>query len=202
MGALSTEELGLIGSWVIFYALHSLLASTKVKRILQGKWGMTDKNYRLGYSILATLSFLVILFQILTLPNRSLIPSGGWVEKAGYFLATLGVITCMRALKGVAWTEFLGFKAEEKPAELRQDGFYARTRHPLYLGIWLIFLGYVGVSGSLGAIIHWVCLSIYLPFGIDWEEKKLVQVFGDTYRTYQQAVPIFFPNPLKKGPKP
>ena len=40
-----------MGSWVGFYALHSILASTKVKRILQEKWGMTDKNYRLGYSL-------------------------------------------------------------------------------------------------------------------------------------------------------
>ena len=45
-------------------------------------------------------------------------------------------------------------------------------------------------------------LSVYLPFGIYWEEQKLINSFGQTYRDYQAKVPAFFPNPLKKGPKP
>ncbi len=199
---LSTAELGLIGSWVSFYALHSILASTKVKRILQEKWGMKDKNYRLGYSLFSTFLFVPILIQILILPARPLFEQSGLWEKAGYFLATLGVIISLKSFRGISISSFLGLSSPAGQEELRQDGLYAKTRHPMYLGIWLIFLGYFLTAGTLGSLIHWICLSVYLPFGIYWEEQKLIKTFGQTYLNYQHQIPAFFPNPLKKGPKP
>ncbi len=199
---LATAELGLIGSWVLFYGSHSALGSTKVKRILQGKWGISDKNYRLGYSLLSTILFAGILFQILVLPARPMIAMSGFWEKGGYFLATLGVIISLRSLRGISVSAFLGITSQPSQESLRKEGLYAKTRHPMYLGIWLIFLGYFLTAGTLGSLIHWFCLSVYLPFGIYWEEQKLIKTFGQSYLDYQQHVPVFFPNPLKKGPKP
>jgi methanethiol S-methyltransferase len=76
---------------------------------------------------------------------------------------------------------------------LIQKGMYNRVRHPLYLGLTLVFLGYFLVAGTTGSLIHLACLILYLPFGIYFEERKLLALYGETYKKYKDQVPAFFP---------
>ena len=75
---------------------------------------------------------------------------------------------------------------------------FARMRHPLYLGLVLIFVGYFMVSTTIGSLIHLVCLVIYLPFGIYFEEKNLLEKFGAAYEDYREKVPAILPLKRKK----
>lgn len=88
---------------------------------------------------------------------------------------------------------FLGIKPADQNEALFQSGWYARVRHPLYLGLAMIFLGYFLVAGTVSALIHLICLIIYLPIGIYFEEQNLVDQFGQEYIAYQKKVPAFFP---------
>ena len=194
------EDLFMILSWVIFYSLHTLLASTKLKRILEAKWPGKMKRYRLFYSTLFSLLFTGILVQGLFLPSRILFPATPYLTYLGYMLAALGVIIGSRSMKEISFSSFLGlYKASDNaPDRLVDHGIYSWIRHPLYLGLVLIFLGYFIVSGSSGALIHLLCLISYLPVGIYFEEKNLLEKYGSAYEDYRRKVSALLPLKIKK----
>lgn len=188
-------------SWGLFYFLHTALAASKLKRILESKWPSHYKWYRLFYSVLSGILFLGILIQAMLLPVDLIFSKGSFNQYAGYMVTTAGVIILMRSAKQISLGSFLGLRAKtEKNAEpeLIISDIYSQIRHPLYFGLLAIFLGYFLVSGTVGALIHLGCLIVYLPVGIYFEEKNLIAEFGDQYRNYQKEVPAFFPKIHKK----
>lgn len=191
----------MILSWGLFYSLHTALASGKLKRFLEAKWPQEMKWYRLFYTLFSTLLFIGILVQALFLPNQKMLETSPNLSYVGYMLATLGVVLTSRSLKEISFSSFLGLsgKKNEPTEHLVIRGIYSKIRHPLYLGLILIFLGYFLVSGTVGALIHLSCLIGYLPFGIYFEEKNLLKKYGEAYADYQKTVPAIFPLKLKKG---
>lgn len=194
------EDLLLILSWAIFYSLHTLLASTKLKRILEAKWPIQMKSYRLFYSVLFLLMFYGILVQALFLPFRPLVLPTPFFTYLGYMMSALGLIIISRSLREISFTSFLGFSTTSKENfdQLIEHGIYSRLRHPLYMGFLLIFIGYFMVSATIGSLIHLFCLVIYLPMGIYFEEKKLLEKFGVAYENYQKKVPAILPLKRRK----
>jgi protein-S-isoprenylcysteine O-methyltransferase Ste14 len=191
----------MILSWVFFYALHTFLASGKLKRFLEAKWPMQMKWYRLFYSLFSLILFLGILIQALFLPAQTLFTQNPNLTYVGYILATMGMVLISRSLKAISFSSFLGLSVtkEELGQPLIINGIYSWLRHPLYFGLMLVFLGYFLVAGTLGAGIHLGCLLIYLPIGIYFEEQNLVGKYGKAYQEYQKTVPALFPIKLKKG---
>jgi protein-S-isoprenylcysteine O-methyltransferase Ste14 len=188
-------------SWALFYILHTALAASKLKRILESKWPDHYKWYRLFYSILSTILFMGILIQAMFLPAVSIFSTNPYSQYAGYMVATAGVIVLLRSAKQISLSSFLGVRPISKSPEKTEliiSGIYSKVRHPLYVGLLGIFLGYFLVSGTVGALIHLGCLMVYLPIGIYFEEKNLLAEFGDRYRDYQKEVPAFFPKLHKK----
>lgn len=190
-------------SWTIFYGFHSFLAATKLKRILARKLGKAFKWYRIFYSVFSTMFFLGIVLQSLYVPHEVLLHQSGLSTYLGYLIASFGTIVVLKASKQISISSFLGFNpSNEISAErLVVQGWYARVRHPLYAGLILIFGGYFLIAGSYTAGVHLVCLLIYLPFGIYFEEQNLVSIYGDQYRDYRKNVPAIIPQlwKSKKG---
>lgn len=182
-------------SWAIFYTLHSFLAASKLKRKLTKPLGNTFKWYRLFYSLFSSLFFLGILYQSLFVPLKILIPIQSFHRYIGYFLATLGTMIAVKASKQISLSSFIGINVntDSKHPKLVTEGWYGRMRHPLYAGLILIFGGYFLASGSYSAAIHLICLVLYLPFGIYFEEQKLFQIYGEQYRSYCKNIPAIFP---------
>jgi len=91
-----------------------------------------------------------------------------------------------------------------KQKELDTSGPYAFTRNPLYLGSFLITIGFGVASGvwwlALIAVVFF--LSIYLPV-INVETSELEKVIGEPYIEYGRHVPRFLPRlmPWKKSDK-
>jgi len=73
-------------------------------------------------------------------------------------------------------------------------GPYAYTRNPLYLGSFLIGLGFtIGADRlGLGLAFALLFLGIYVPV-MRVESATLSELFGEKYRQYAEAVPLFFP---------
>ncbi|SFU08437.1 Protein-S-isoprenylcysteine O-methyltransferase Ste14 [Algoriphagus locisalis] len=181
-------------SWIIFYTLHTLLASSKLKRILEVKWGGGFKWYRLIYTTLSTLLFLGIIILALLVPKTSLFLKSGLTDYLGYMLAGFGTIIATKSSRNYSLKRFLGFSsAVNEEEQLVTTGLYAKVRHPLYSGLVLIFMGYFLFAGTISALIHLVCLLVYLPFGIYFEEKNLVEKFGEDYKNYREEVPALIP---------
>jgi len=81
-----------------------------------------------------------------------------------------------------------------KNSELAVSGPYAYTRNPLYLGSFLLGLGFTVASGQplLGLLFAALFLGIYLPV-MRVEAATLSRLFGEDYRRYSSAVPLFLP---------
>lgn len=81
-----------------------------------------------------------------------------------------------------------------KVSELDTSGPYAYTRNPLYLGSFLITVGFAGASGVwwLAVIAIIFFLGIYLPV-MNVEKSELEEVLGEEYRSYVRDVPVFVP---------
>ncbi|WP_233553638.1 methyltransferase family protein [Algoriphagus lacus] len=188
-------------SWGLFYSLHSALAASKLKRILKAKWPSAYKWYRLFYAVLSTLLFMGIIIQALVMPVKEVFFPSKFGQYAGYMIATGGVMIFLKSIKEISMKSFLGLRPNEQFEEepkLVTTGMYTQVRHPLYLGMLFIFIGFFLVSGTVGALIHLICLLVYLPLGIYFEEKNLIAQFGESYLEYQKEVPAFFPKIHKK----
>ena len=83
--------------------------------------------------------------------------------------------------------------AEQRNGKLLHDGIYRAVRHPRYLSAGLgviavaLFVDYVGV---------YVLVLLLFPLGypmLVFEERDLVDRFGEEYRQYQREVPRILP---------
>src|SRR5437016_7756716 len=81
-----------------------------------------------------------------------------------------------------------------KNEALATDGPYAYTRNPLYVGSFLIGLGFTIAAGRLilGAVFAALFLGIYVPV-MRVEATTLAELFGEDYRRYAKSVPLFLP---------
>ena len=89
-----------------------------------------------------------------------------------------------------------------KDATLTTSGPYAWTRNPLYLGSFLLGLGFAVMSGSWIATAVIVLPSfIVYPNVIRNEEAHLRRLFPDQFPDYCKNVPRFFPHfrPVQKS---
>lgn len=89
--------------------------------------------------------------------------------------------------------------ALERPEELVVSGPYALSRHPMYVGWWLIQLGSGSLAGS-----SWVLVT--LPAGIliehryvRDEEAVLAELFPQSYPEYAARVPRYLAFPWAQG---
>jgi protein-S-isoprenylcysteine O-methyltransferase Ste14 len=81
-----------------------------------------------------------------------------------------------------------------KNDELAVSGPYAYTRNPLYLGSFIIGLGFTIAAGRLllGALFLLLFLGIYLPV-MRIEARTVARLFGERYSKYADHVPMFLP---------
>jgi len=110
----------------------------------------------------------------------------GWVLMlfglAGYDSGRLGGTQQIRNhRKGVV-------EPEDEP--LRTDGLHRFVRHPLYSAGFLILWGRVVDEFSLATAI-WG--SAYLVIGTYFEERWLLNHYGQSYAEYRKRVPAFIP---------
>jgi len=85
---------------------------------------------------------------------------------------------------------------------LAVSGPYAYTRNPLYLGSFILGLGFTIGSGKwwLGIVFAALFLGIYLPV-MRVESATLAKLFGEKFQAYAADVPLFLPRltPYRSG---
>ncbi len=120
---------------------------------------------------------LVAAYLVFSQPTRALLWAGG---------AVAGVGLALRAIAA-------GYL--DKNASLATAGPYAYTRNPLYLGSFLLGLGFALAGGSwvLGLAFLVLFFAIYWPV-IRYEEESLAHQFEETYKRYAAVVPLLIPN--------
>lgn len=77
---------------------------------------------------------------------------------------------------------------------LVKNGPYAFVRHPSYLGAFLAFIGSaIILEAWIGLVIAIVAMLIAYYTRIKYEEKALVQTFGEQYEVYQSETKKMLP---------
>ena len=81
-----------------------------------------------------------------------------------------------------------------KNEALAITGPYAYTRNPLYLGSFLMGLGFTIAAGQVLLVLVFIVmiLGIYLPV-MRVESATLAQLFGKKFDRYAEEVPLLFP---------
>lgn len=81
-----------------------------------------------------------------------------------------------------------------KNQNLAISGPYAYTRNPLYVGSFIMGVGFTIASGVwwLAILFALLFLGIYLPV-MRVEAQELTAIFGESFEKYAQKVPLFIP---------
>lgn len=181
----------LVAAWTIYLAVHSILASVKVKTLAY-KY-ITPRRYRLLYSILSIVWILGLLYLNGAAPGKALFEKSPVSEYAALLMAGAGILLLRAAFKQYSLKEFLGLQASSEESGLKRSGILARIRHPVYSATLLITLGFLLYDPRVPTLISMLCIWIYLPAGIYFEEKKLIKKHGEAYLTYKNEVPALIP---------
>ena len=92
----------------------------------------------------------------------------------------------------VNWTQ--KWRGDAKIGQFITAGPYAYIRHPLYLGTFLLGLGFCIIVGSV-----WLALTALVSYGMIYrrkmrqEEAVLQEEWGETFERYRAAVPRWVP---------
>lgn len=203
MIAAAVDVLIIILLFASFGVLHSFLASLKVKQYLNRRLGKHIAFYRLFYNV-SSIIYLVLIFDLAPRPDIQLY---NLPEPFDIII----LVPQLFGLAGIFWTlryfcarEFLGVnqiirwfnneynvKELDEHLTLRIGGPYRYSRHPLYF--FSITLLLFRAEMNLYYLVFLFCIAAYFVIGSYFEEKKLVEQFGDIYKKYQNAVPRIIP---------
>jgi methanethiol S-methyltransferase len=177
--------------------LHSWLAALTTKKRVRGVFGEgLDRFYRLLYIGVALLTLIPILAMVVLLPSQLLwvIPTP-WLYGTLFiqFLALIGLLITVRQIDVMSLIGLrqMTIPSAEKDGELVTSGTYGLVRHPLYL-FSIILFWLLPYMTDLGLTFVIAC-TIYFFVGSVYEEQKMVAVFGDVYKQYQEDVPRIIP---------
>lgn len=182
-------------AWLLYGTIHSFMASNYFKNFAEKILGKYFRFYRLIYNILAFALLIPVFAVQFSTEKQALWQVSNYQSILGKTIAICGVFLVSKALQGYDLREFSGIdynKSQEKN-ELKSDGLLKYMRHPIYFGILIFVWGMFVTEASTRSLTSAVAVTIYLFVGIYFEEKKLIEVFGEKYKKYQHDVPMLIP---------
>ena len=183
--------------WCVYFFLHSALADPQVKETVYNTFPWMERWYRLIYSIIAFDGLALLLWVSLLNPVR-VWEYAGWEWFPAVVLIAMGGTVMYRCARSFDLLVFMGIRMKEKKNPLSNSGLittgmYRYVRHPLYTGTILFAIGWFLLYPIWSFVVFMVCMFIYLPIGMYFEEKKLVHEFGEEYRKYRKRVKKLIP---------
>jgi hypothetical protein len=159
------------------------MASSRIEK-MGNRTGLAGLIDRLRYHEASRQGFGLILLLVCAWFTA---PAGETRILAGFALAVVGEVWRIYAA-GVI----------RKNRELASTGAYSLVRHPLYLGNFLILVGFAIAGGNLVvmAVVAFFFL-FYYPAAIRYEDHKLEGIFGEEWRAWSRNIPGMFPTSLR-----
>jgi protein-S-isoprenylcysteine O-methyltransferase Ste14 len=182
-------------SWLLYGVIHSFMASNYFKIFAEKIMGKYFPFYRIIYNVLA-FTLLIPVFAVQFSTKKEVFwQASDYQSITGKAIAICGVLLISKALQGYDLREFSGldFNKGQEKNEFKSDGLLKYMRHPIYFGILIFVWGIFVSDASTRSLTSAVAVTIYLFIGIYFEEKKLIEVFGEKYEKYQQDVPMLIP---------
>jgi len=188
----------LIAAWIVYFVIHSLLASDRVKQYILRINPVASTFYRLVYNLIALVLLVPVALAYRHANEAFLYGLDWWHQVIGMTLSLFGLYILVVGFKNYNPDEFLGtYQLKTRrpfhPEKLVVDGWNGIVRHPLYLGGLLFGWGLLVIWPTSSLLITNVLVSGYLIIGTMLEEKKLIREFGEEYRAYQKTTSMLIP---------
>lgn len=181
----------------LFAIQHSVMARQWFKRA----WTkiIPQPIERSTYVLLASLVLLLLFWQWRPMHNviwdvqnptgRIVLQGLFWMGWGGVLFSTylvdhfslFGLKQVYRYLKGLS----------EEPTPFKTPVLYKVVRHPLYLGFIVAFWSTPRMT--LGHLFFAAVCTAYIVLAIQFEERDLIEFYGDSYRKYRTQVSMLLP---------
>lgn len=127
-----------------------------------------------------------------------------WKSVHELWLFILGLLIVLAGLGIRYWAvSYIGTISRTRAARfgpLMSAGPFALVRNPLYVGNFLIWIGFVVSSGLLWMLpVAWALFALQYSAIVRFEEAALVQHFGESYESYLRDVPRWTLNLSRSG---
>jgi protein-S-isoprenylcysteine O-methyltransferase Ste14 len=148
---------------------------------------------RIGAVLFRNRSWLPVLFIAVPLLVPGRMSRTNWIVGALIIIAGEAI-----RLAGVAAAGTVTRRRSRNVQRLVTYGIFAWGRNPLYVGNFLIWMGFVVISG-----VFWFLPLAILIFAVEYtlivryEEGVLESIFGAEYLAYKQSTPRWFMRPPK-----
>jgi protein-S-isoprenylcysteine O-methyltransferase Ste14 len=147
-----------------------------------------ETAWQLGSFVVA-----ILVFRLAAHDLRRVTDHSRWLELPGLVLLVVstGFAVWARVRLGRMWSSSPNVLRTDH--ELRTDGPYAITRHPIYTGLIGMLLGTVLVNGLGDSLAFLVLGAAFLAARIPIEERLMSRAFPDEYARYRERVPRLVP---------
>ncbi|MBC7582476.1 isoprenylcysteine carboxylmethyltransferase family protein [Tardiphaga sp. vice352] len=110
---------------------------------------------------------------------------------AAVFLLSLWLFRRSHEDLGRQWSASLEIREGH---QIVRNGVYSRIRHPMYTSFWLWALAQaLLLPNTMAAMSGLVAIGILFFTRIDFEERMLIEAFGEDYRTYMRETKRIIP---------
>ncbi len=184
--------------WIGFFAVHSIMASTLLKKKVDALHPVLKSYYRIFFNLISAALLFPIVNVFSHLPLEYIFIATTYYQVVGIILSLAGFYIIIDSFKNYNIGEFIGtFQLknhhEFHPSQLIRSGWNGIVRHPLYFGGILLAIGMFIISPTIKLGLTNLLIFCYLYIGTIWEEKKLILEFGDDYRRYKAEVSMLLP---------
>jgi len=146
---------------------------------------------RIGAVLFRHRGWLPVPFLLVPLLARGAMGPRHWI--LGFALIVLGEAI---RLAGVAAAGTVTRRRSRTVQRLVTYGIFSWMRNPLYVGNFLIWMGFTVISGVLWFIpVAVVLFAIEYTLIVRYEEGVLESIFGQEYLAYKSRTPRWFPRP-------
>jgi methanethiol S-methyltransferase len=200
---IALKILAIVLLFFLFAASHTFLASRKLKVGLAEKIGNKIAFYRLFYNV-TSMIFFFVFYELSPKPDVIVYDLHYPLDIITFALQVLSLAGLLWAVRPISLLEFSGISQIKKylrsnylvedldeKTELKIVGAFKLVRHPIYL-FSILFLSF-RPGMDLFYFVTLICTIIYFYVGSVYEERKLVEVFGERYLEYQINVPRIIP---------
>jgi protein-S-isoprenylcysteine O-methyltransferase Ste14 len=175
-----------VATFSLFALHHSVLARTRAKQWIQ-QW-IPPSLERSTYVWIASALFFLVCWLWQPISRARVYSVDGELAWVGLLTQGFGLVLTARATGVLGALELAGISQAQSDATpvFRAAGPYRWVRHPVYLG-WILFvLGAPQMSADRFAIA--AISTAYLLLAIQWEERTLIELFGERYLSYRRQV--------------
>lgn len=153
------------------------------------------RSARLGALLFRNRSWLPVLFIGVPLLGPGRMSAAGWIVGAIAIVAGEWV-----RLAGVAAAGTVTRRRSRTVQRLVTYGMFGWVRNPLYVGNFLIWMGFTIISGVFWFLpLAIVIFALEYSLIVRYEEGVLESIFGAEYLAYKRSTPRWLPRPPRKA---